>query len=290
MRVTERRMMEVAATALSRQREKAAAAGEQLTTGVRVARPSQDLAGWTEGARARARQTMSEARGDAIGLSQDRLDETDRALEGIGGIVSRARELAVQLENGTYGADERASAVAEVSELRAAALALARGMGPDGEYLLAGGAGTTEPFDASGAYVGDSTRREVEVGEGTRLIANLPGSVLTASAGVDVLATLDGLASALGTNDVAGIGAALDGLGTAIGQVAGARSEVGARMSALDLADEARGDLELSLAEIHQRAVESDPVAAASQLAQTQQAFEASRTVAEQIIAMFRRG
>jgi flagellar hook-associated protein 3 FlgL len=289
MRVTENRMIEVAAESVSRAREKAAAAGEELTSGVRAARPSQDLAGWTEGARARARQIMSDARGSAIGLARDHLDETDRALDGIGGVLARARELATQLANGTYTNQERTSAASEVNDLRNTALAFARTLGPDGAYVLAGSATTTAPFDASGAYVGNATRRQIEVGEGERLDANVPGSVLTASAGVDVFAELDALHTALTGNDVPGIRATLDGFQTAIGQVASARSDVGERTSALAGAEDARTAFELQLTRQHERAVGADPVTAASELAQAQQAFVSAQTVAQQIIAMFRK-
>jgi flagellar hook-associated protein 3 FlgL len=287
MRVTESRMIQVAAAGVAKQREQAAAAGEQLATGVRVARPSQDLAGYAEGARARARAAMSDARGSAMGLSRDRLSETDRALAGVGDVLARARELATQLANGTYSTQERQDASAELADLRKTAIAFANTQGPDGEFVLAGAASTSAPFDTSGTYQGDSTRREIETAEGERLVASVAGSVLTR--GVDVFATLAALQTALAANDVTGIRDALTPLATAIGQVASARSDVGERMSALDGAEEARQAFEIQLASQHEHAVVADPVVAASQLAQAQQAFEASRTVAEQIIAMFRK-
>ncbi len=289
MRVTESRMTQLASEAISKQREKMAEAGDELSTGVRVNRPSQDLSSWADGARARARAAMSDARGEAIGKSRDRLSETDRALDGVGGVLARARELATQLANGTYSAQERSDAVAELRDLRAAALAFANTQGPDGEYVLAGSASMTAPFNPGGAYLGDTTRREIEAGEGERIVANVPGSVLTAASGADVFATLDALQTALGANDLVGIRASLTPLSTTISQVASARSDVGERMSGLDAANDARQSFELELVRQHDRAVMADPVAAASELAQAQQAFEASRTVAEQIIAMFRK-
>jgi flagellar hook-associated protein 3 FlgL len=283
-------MTQQAADAVSKQREKAAEAGDQLTTGVRVTRPSDDIAAWAEGARARARQVMSEARGNAIGTSRDRLTSTENALDGVNGVLVSARDLATQLANGSYSAQDRADAVAQVQGLRAQALALANTQGPDGTYVLAGSASTTAPFDAAGNYVGDNQRVVVESGENHRQVGNLPGSVLTAAGGgIDVFATLDALATALGANDVAGIRDSLTPLTSGIAQLASARTDLGDRMAALNDADDARQSFELELASQQEHAIGADPVQAASQLAQTQQAFEAARTVAQQIIAMFRR-
>jgi flagellar hook-associated protein 3 FlgL len=290
MRVTESRMTQQAADAVSKQREKAAEAGNELTTGVRVGKPSDDLAAWAEGARSRARQVMSEARGNAIGTSKDRLSATENALDGVNGVLVSARDLAIQMSNGSYDAQARADAVTQVQSLRAQALALANTQGPDGTYVLAGAASTTPPFDASGTYVGDNQRVVVESGESHRSVGNVPGSVLTAAnGGVDIFATLDALATALGANDLTGIRNSLTPLTSGIAQLASARTDLGDRMSALNDADDARQSFELELAAQTEHAIGADPVQAASRLAQTQQAFEAARTVAQQIIAMFRR-
>jgi flagellar hook-associated protein 3 FlgL len=284
-------MTQQAADAVSKQREKAAEAGDALTTGVRVHKPSDDLAAWTEAARARARAVLSDARGSAIGTSKDRLSATERALDGVNGVLVSAQTLATQMANGTYNAQERADAVAQVQQLRAQALAFANTQGPDGSYVLAGTASTTPPFDASGAYVGDANRLDIDSSEHERTTSSVPGTVLTsAGGGVDLFGVLDALATALGANDVTGVRNSLTPLTKGIAQLASARTDLGTRVSALNDADEARQSFELELATQQDRAVGADPVQAASQLAQAQQAFEASRTVASQIIAMFRQG
>src|SRR5881394_1070034 len=130
MRVTELRMTLKAAEAVSKQREKTAEAGNELTTGVRVNKPSDDLAAWTEGARAKARAVLSDARGSAIGTSKDRLAATERALDDVNGVLVSAHSLATQLANGTYTPQERLDAVAQVQSLRAQALAFANTQGP----------------------------------------------------------------------------------------------------------------------------------------------------------------
>jgi flagellin-like hook-associated protein FlgL len=218
--------------------------------------------------------------------------DTDAALAGIGDALGRARELAVQLGSDQYGPAERAGAAAEVRALRAQILAHASARGSDGEYLLAGGAGGAPPFDpVTGAYLGDAARRSIEVGEGAQqAVVSVPGSVLTAAAGVDLLPTLDALITALDMNDAPGVRALLGDLVTATEQVAGARADTGAHMAALDRADEARLDLELRLAESHERAVGADAIDAATRFGEAQSALAAARAAAEALIAMARGG
>jgi flagellar hook-associated protein 3 FlgL len=290
MRVTESRMIELAGAGVARARERAAQSGEQLSSGVRVAHPSDDPVAWGEGMRAEARAAASGGRGQAIARSRERLVDVDGALAGIGEVLARARELAIELGNDSYAAGDRAAAAVEVRGLRAQVLALANLQASDGEYLLAGSQGGSAPFDPTGAYLGDDARRSVEVGEGQQAVVGVPGSVLTVSSGVDILGALDSLASALAANDGVQIRAGVGSMATAVGQVASARADVGARMAALDLADNARRDLELRLAGEHDDAVAVDPVAAASSFARAQNALEAARVAAQAMIALARGG
>jgi flagellar hook-associated protein 3 FlgL len=289
MRITEGRMMDLAVAATTRAQAKVAADAATMSSGIRVARPSDDPAAWVDGERAAARRTVSEERGTSIARAGERLDATDGALATIGSVLARARELAVQGANDTYGADERVALALEVRELRAAALAAANSRGSDGEYLLAGSLGTTAPFDPAGIYMGDASSRSVESSESGTQVVTIPGSVLTAaSGGVDIFAVLDGLDAAFTANDGPAIRAQLDGLDAGVRQVSAARSDGGALSAALGLADEARGTLELNLTSVISRAVEADAFAAAGQLSRSAQALEAARIVAANVIELVR--
>jgi flagellar hook-associated protein 3 FlgL len=289
MRVTETRMIEMSTAAMTRAREQAADAGQKLQTGVRVNRPSDDAAAWEQGMRADARAALSARRGSAIAGAQDRLAQTDGALDGVGSVLSRVTELAVQLASGTYNASDRADAAKEVVALRDAALASANSRGADGEYILAGSRGATVPFDAAGAYTGDAGARQIEAGEGQNQTVGVPGSVLTAAAGVDVFGVLQNVIDALQTNNVATLQTSIADLRSSVAQVADARAEVGGRMRALDTVEGARQGFEQSLAETKSRAVQIDPIAAASEFARASTALDVARTVSQQIIAGIRR-
>ena len=288
MRVTESRLIVIATDGVAKARERAADAGDAMSSGMRVSRPSQDGAAWAEGQRAAAVTQISQGRGSAMSRMKERLDETDRALGSIGDILGRATELAVGLANGTYDAAARADAAVEVRTLRGAAIAAANTRALDGEYILAGDRGAAAPFDAAGAYVGDAGERTIEIGEGQSAALGVPGTTLTAASGVDVFGVLDTLATALEANDQVGVRAQLGDLQTSVAQVARARVALGTRTNALTRADDARTEFEQSLAERRSSAVEVDAVAAASDLSRASAALESARASATELIRLAR--
>ncbi|MSP59499.1 MAG: flagellar hook-associated protein FlgK [Myxococcales bacterium] len=205
MRVTETRMIELAGDAVARGRDRAAAAAEQAAGGLRVAVPSDDPTAWADGARANARMTQSAARGTSIARARDGLIATDGALDSLGVSLSRAAELAVQMANGSWNAADRKHGALEVRALRAQVLAAANSRAPDGEFLLAGGKGGVAPFNGAGVYVGDDQAREIEIADGQQQAVTPPGTLLTTAKGIDVLALLDQLATALDNDNLAGV-------------------------------------------------------------------------------------
>jgi flagellar hook-associated protein 3 FlgL len=288
MRITGTRLIELATTATSRAQERVADASDIMSSGMRVERASQDPTAWAAGRRAADRATLSSARGDAIGATRTRLAETDRALGAIGGIVESARALAIQGANDTLDPNARAAIGAQMQQLFAEALGAANTQTSDGEYVLAGGRSDVAPFDAAGVYNGDAGVRSLETAEGVTQAMSVPGSTLTAASGIDVLPTLSALATALSTNDRPGIQAAIANLELAGKQVSRARGDGGGALAALDSVDQARAGFEVELAKQRASAVEADPIAAASALAQSAQALEGAQAVAVRVIALVR--
>jgi len=280
MRVTESRMMELAAERASQARDRVADASGPAAGGLRVTVPSDDVTGWEEGERASLRTTESQARGTAIERVRDRVAATDGALSNINTALNRVQQLAVQMSNDTLSAPERAAAGVEVASLRETILAQANAVGNSGESLLGGSQTGASPFTVAGLFVGDTKTATVETSEGATTNVGVNGTVLTASNGVDILSMLDTISTALSTNDVTTLRATLPDVTTAISQVANARALTGGQMNALDDADDARKQLEVRLAATHQRAVEADPIAAASTLAEAKNALDAATQVA----------
>jgi flagellar hook-associated protein 3 FlgL len=288
MRITEHRMVELASASLSTQRERVARSGEQLSSGERVSRPSQDPAAWSAARRAEAARTINDGRGQALARTQERLTLVDGALEQIGTVMSRARELAVSAASDTIDPESLQVILAEVRSLRQSALAAANTRGSEGEYVLAGSQSDQAPFDEDGVYQGDDATRFIETQNGLEQSASVSGAVLTAAGGVDIFAELAAFETALETDDRDGISAAIEAMTAGHQQVSAARADGGAKSAALLAAEDAQQQLDAALVELQSDLVGADPIAAASELARHSSSLEAAQIVAQRIIDLTR--
>jgi flagellar hook-associated protein 3 FlgL len=286
MRVTGNRLIDQSSAATTRSQTEVGTASQQASTGMRVDKPSDDPSAWLAARRANLKKALTEGASAAVQASRERLDETDGALAAIGDAVSQVRALAVQGSSDSYNATTRAELGLQVRALFQTALAAANTKSADGEYLFAGSASLTEPFDATGTYVGDSTTRAVPTFEGGTTAATVAGSDLTAAAGVDVLAVLDRVATALANNDTTALSAGLGELDTAVKQVSRMRTRSGVEMSVLDDTATAQGALADNLTKTIARHVEADAIGAATALAKATQALEVSRAVTSHIVSL----
>lgn len=281
MRVTDRLLYENASKNAAAARERFEVASREAATGIRVQHPEDDPGAAGLMARTIAQAGRDAAIGKALGTATDELQAAETSLDGVSNALSRARELAVQLANPTYDANQRAAAAAEVDGLMKDVLGrLNQKVGS--RYVFGGFQDAAPPFDAAGNYLGDTGVREVEVAAGITLPASIRADVALkgVGGGVDVLATLQALSTALSANNIAGVQASLDGLDTGIAQVARARSEAGSNLNVMDTARTAavaaQTDGQVKLSHL----ADADVIDAAARLAQAQQALEAALTAA----------
>lgn len=286
MRITENRMTQMILAQNEGLRSRVGEASRKLSTGVAVERPSHDPVRWAEGMRHKARLEMNGSHLGAVERSREKLDLADDALGRIGAALSRAREVATQMATGTQDAQSRAAAALEVQSLFAGAVSAANQQGVDGEFLFAGAEGQAVPFDAAGVYQGDASARTIQTAEGQTQIVTVPGTLLTAANGLDVLSTLSGLEAALLANDQAAVQTSMVDLATAIGQVGSARAQAGSASSGLESTRDALEAFEVHLSESISAVVATDPIVAATELANLSNQLETSRAVAQRITVL----
>jgi flagellar hook-associated protein 3 FlgL len=286
MRITPNRLIDLAAASTTRNQASVGTVSAQLSSGLRVTTPSDDPAAWLSAQRVKLRQALSQGSGAAVTTSREQLEITDNSLASIGDVVSQIRALALQGSSDTYNADNRAALGDEVRGLFQTALDSANVQGHAGEFLLAGTASLTPPFDAAGVYHGDAAVRSVPSNASLTAGVTISGASLTAAHGVDVLPLLSRVATALSTNDMPSLLAQLPDLDTAVKQISVTRSQSGAAMNALDQTTAARTVLEQDMQQAISRLVEVDSVSAASELAKATQSLEVSRAVSSHIIAV----
>jgi flagellin-like hook-associated protein FlgL len=160
-----------------------ARAQQQIATGLRIERPSDDPTGAARALDWARRLAGSQRHASAAETGRARLDLAATRLQDSSDILSEARALLVQGVNGTLGEGDRAVLAEQVRILRDRLLESANASGPEG-YLFGGTAGGSQPPFRSGevggrsrvAYGGDGQSPALLVGEGLLVEVGLPGS------------------------------------------------------------------------------------------------------------------
>ncbi len=277
MRVSDGYMYDLANRRLMRSRAESTIVGGQVSSGKRVEMPWDDAgaAGLiTRFAQDKARQGAMQSAADR---ASGELGAVDSSFQQIVTDLTRAQELAVQLSNDTYGASDRAVGGVEVQQLFQSVVSQLNVKFGD-RYLFGGTADQAPPFDASGNYLGDTNTRRVEIAPGVLQDASIRADAAFrgVGGGLDVLTSLTNFSTALSTNNVVGIRAAVQELADGVKQVTVSQSRAGAMMNVFDVASSTariNGD---TATDARSRLEDIDIFDASTRFAAAERALEAS--------------
>lgn len=173
MRVTQSMLSGNMLRNLSNSYEKMGKLQEQVNTGKKVNRPSDDPVTAMKGINYRAELNNVEQFARNIGEAHNWLDTTDDTFDKIGSTIQRANELMVQASSDTMTADDRKKIDTELQQLREHIQNLANTKIGD-RYIFSGTKTTTAPFDGE-KFVDDpafTNPIEIEVFSGITLPIN----------------------------------------------------------------------------------------------------------------------
>lgn len=284
MRISTSQLFQQGVEAMLRKQRDLANTELQVASGKRILKPSDDPSATVrilDIGEAQSRLTQYQRNAD---VATARLDQEETALEGIGNLMQRVRELAVRGANDTMSVDDRNAIAAEVREHIGNFLHLANSKDANGEYLFAGFQSHTTPFTHDGAggftYHGDDGQRSVRIGDGREVAVNDPGSMFTefaAAAGgtTNIGAVLYELATALEAGN--GYPDAITDLDTAFSNVFNTRAKIGARMNAIDDQKAANEAFGLALADVRSTLEDLDYAEAISRFEQQLTALQAAQ-------------
>lgn len=279
MRVTDRMLFDLTLRNGGAARARLEEASAQASSGKRVVHPGDDPAAAGLVVQSRAQQKLLDSLATGTQRASDELATVDQSLDRVQGSVARAREMAVTYANASWNATDRAAAAQEVQGLLDDAVAALNAKVGD-RYVMGGYQDATAPFSAAGVYQGDAGVRQVEIAPGVYQASSVRADVAVSGVGggVNVLASLQALRTALTTNDVPGIQAAIGTLTTGTAQLAVARTQVGTSMSALDAATTANQAARDAAKAAVGKLADADAIDANTQLALAEQALNASLT------------
>lgn len=277
MRVTTNMIFENAQGRIAVARQRVQEASDQVSTGKRVVHPG-------DGAGAAGLMTVALERLEIIERASSRASSeaqlVDGTLQGVSSLLARARELTVQLGNDTYSTAERAGGAQEIRDISSQLVQLMN-TSVAGRYVFGGNVDRTPPFDATGAYSGDTAVRQVEVAPGLLANASVRADQMMkgVGGGVDVFAALASLANSLSANDGAAVRASLSSIEAAGDQVATSLTQVGGFLNAFESSRTVGEVAQQSLREMLANETEIDPFEAISKLSQAQHGLEAALSV-----------
>lgn len=285
MRVTNTMSSTLTSRTLAQQQYALFETQQMATSGLRVQKGSDDPVAAEMVMRLDSRQSARSQYEENLMHAYSRLDAADKVLGEASELLRQASEQALELANGTVTAAERSAAVVEIQNMRAQMLSLANSQ-HDNVYLFSGYETETAPFDATGAYVGDTSQMQILGDEGVRLEVGMTGDeVFGATGGTDTFAALDALISALQNNDQAAIASAGTSLSAAHDQVTDGRAVIGGQWSRVIQQMEIVEGRQMAASVERARLVEADAVEVLSSMVSAQTAVNRAIQVSTRMLS-----
>jgi flagellar hook-associated protein 3 FlgL len=223
---------------LSRSYERLGDIQDKLMTGKKIVRPSDDPVVAMKGMTYRSNLTEIEQYQRNLSEAFTWIESADSALEHATSVLHRARELIVQIKNGTYGAGDRKAVMEEITQLKEDLVSVANTQ-IAGKYIFNGTDILSQPVDPATATPTNTPGRNVnvtmEVAKGVQLPVNVnPDNVF----GAALFNTFKNIEADLQVNNDTNLDQYLSELDQHLGNVVDERAELGARTNRLELIEE----------------------------------------------------
>jgi len=182
MRISTRQIYTQGIEAFQQQQQKLSKLQQQISTGVRLSKPSDDPAAASKVLELEQSISLNLQYQANINIAEQRLNQQDAVLASYDNLLIRIRELAIQANNAPIDAVSRNAIAAEIDERLNELLSLANTIDANGDYLFAGYQNNSEPFTrattGSRDYVnfnGDDGVRAVQISQNRQLDTDIPG-------------------------------------------------------------------------------------------------------------------
>ena len=286
MRITNNMVSRSSVANLQRSLQRLNESQNRATTGLRVARASDDpsAAGAIMASGASIRAIDQYKRN--INSARARLDREDSILGSVSVMLERAKELGISQGNSTADAQTRLITKAEVDQLIQTVVQLANTQ-HEGEYLFGGDQSNVAPITSPTppfATAPPTGLRRTEIASALSVRTNHNGTEVFLTSGV--LASLDQLSAALGANDQLAVQTSLSSLDAAHTATQSLIGETGAAGQHLDVATANLDALDTSLRSFKSQLQDADIEAAVTELVGRQTAYQAAMLATSRVMSL----
>lgn len=295
VRVTQRMLVNRVLNNLNQQSRGILNLQEQLSTGLRVNRPSDDPLAVRRAVNAQSEIGKNEQFLSNITSIGPQLRETESAVQSSIQIMQRMSELTLQANNGTNTQVQRDQIASEANELLEDLLTQGNRVS-NGRYVFGGSRTLSEPMlasrNANGEidgvfYAGDVEQIQVEISEGLTVASNQPGLQTffsTNAQSVDIYTTLIDIRDAMRSGNSAAMSNGLSDLETAQEQLSVVLSRVGAVQNRLERAESSLESVNLQLEETVSDNIDADFAEVALNLNAQSNAYQAALNAGARVI------
>lgn len=262
---------------------------EQLSTGKRVNKPSDDPAASAEMVQNQVLSgQVDQYTTDASGVL-DMMHTIDSSLSAVVTSVNQAISVGTEGANSTVTTSQRQAMAQQVQGIFASVLNAAN-LSYNGSYLFGGTASTAAPYAADSTsstgykYNGNEDVNTVQIGAGFDLQTNLPGDQLFSNSGSDLLGSLNQLATALQSGTTTDIANATQQVTAGLNYLTQQRVFYGNAMSQINAQETFLSQETVNLKSQANTLIGADATQAATMLSQAQTANSAVLSAAAKIM------
>jgi flagellar hook-associated protein 3 FlgL len=242
MRVTQSMLSNNMLRHISQSYERMAKTQEQLSTGKKISRPSDDPVVAMKGMSYRTNLTEVEQYKRNLSEAYNWMENSDAALDKATSVMQRIRELTVQASNGTLEDSQRQIISKEIGQLKEHLISIANTQ-VAGKYIFNGNDTTTQPVDFSklNPVSQNGNPVKIELSKGIDIAINVnPKNIFTYTSGSTdsgLFGDIIELEKALNSTNPSDIDSFIGKLDTNIEELVSERAELGARYNRVELID-----------------------------------------------------
>ncbi|HEY0829364.1 MAG TPA: flagellar hook-associated protein FlgL [Bacilli bacterium] len=259
----------------------------QLSTGRRINKPSDDPVGISYSMRYRSELSSNEQYQSNVDMAVSWLDYTDTTLGQATEVIQRLRELAVSGANGTNSQEALDAIASETSQLYEQMVDIANS-DFNGKHVFNGQLTNIKPFTLANAKNESTDTADIlfEIGAGVKIAVNVPGqNVFGAATDTDnMFKIFDDMRTTLNGGDSAGMNQVISALDSRMDQFLNLRSEIGAKSNRIELAESRLKDIGLNLQTLRTKTEDADMSIVITNLKISENVYQASLSAGSKLI------
>lgn len=261
---------------------------DQLSTGRRINKPSDDPVGISFSMRYRSELAANDQYQRNVDATVSFLDYSDTMLGQMGQVMQRGRELAVEASNGTNSSEALNAIKTEIDQLYNQLVTIGNSQF-NGKYVFNGQITDKAPFpdpDNAANAVTDDGEIKFEIGAGVQIPMNKTSTEVFGQSGDsnNVFQIFKDLSAALNSGDSTEIQSSIARIDDRMSKVLGARSDIGAKTNRIQLAEDRLEDIAVNLQSLQSKTEDADMSLVITNLKMEENVYQASLSAGSKVI------